>query len=141
MSPSITHWYPFPDNPVRWLPMYEMASYVLRFGLNPYERLLKSASHIGSKTILRASWTIRSLMVGIPNGRSFPFGFGMYTLKTGHGSKVLALSSSLSLSRLLSRFSLKFHIAILSIPAVSRPLLELTFLWATRNHSILQRRL
>src|SRR5438128_2340646 len=82
--------------------------------------------YMGSRIMRRASCTILSRIPGIPSGRFFPFGFGMYTLLTGCGSKVLAVSCSRSTSRLPSRFPLKILMVSLSIPAVSRPWLELT---------------
>jgi len=65
-------------------------------------------------------------MVGMPNGLVFPLAFGMYTLLTGSGSKVLAVSASLSRVMFPSTSPLKLLIVYLSIPAVSRPWLELT---------------
>ena len=46
-----------------------------RFGRNPYEHDRKSASKIGSSTILAAAWATRSRTVGIPNGRIPPSWF------------------------------------------------------------------
>ncbi len=42
-------------------------------------RASKSASNIGSITSFAAVCTTRSRILGIPNGRSLPFDFGMYT--------------------------------------------------------------
>jgi hypothetical protein len=53
-------------------------------------------------------------------------GFGMYTLRTGIGSKVVALSASLRRVRFPSGSPLKLLIVTPSIPAVSRPWLVLT---------------
>jgi hypothetical protein len=56
-----------------------------RFGRNPYEHDKKSASKIGSSTILAAAWTTLSRTVGIPNGRLPPRGFGISTRRAGAG--------------------------------------------------------
>src|ERR1035438_4173710 len=48
-----------------------------RPGRNPYEPSRKSASKIGSRINRVAICTTRSRTVGIPNGLSFPFAFGM----------------------------------------------------------------
>jgi hypothetical protein len=56
-----------------------------RFGRNPYEHDMKSASKIGSNTILAACWATRSRTVGIPNGRVPPRGFGISTRRAGAG--------------------------------------------------------
>src|SRR5712671_1105555 len=103
--------------------MYAMASYVLLVGLNRQEWTLKSASHMGSRIIRRASCTIRSNRIGIPSGLFLSlFGLGMYTLRTGHGSKVSALSVVLSSLMYPSKFPRKFDMFLPSIPAVSLPL-------------------
>ena len=64
-----------------------------------------SASKIGSTTSFSAVCTIRSLIVGIPSGRSPPPGFGIITLRTGCGLYVFACSSFLNSS---SQFSKPF---------------------------------
>ena len=46
---------------------------------------MKSASKIGSSTILAAAWATRSRTVGIPNGRVPPRGFGISTRRAGAG--------------------------------------------------------
>jgi len=56
-----------------------------RFGRNPYEHDMKSASKIGSSTIRAACWATRSRTVGIPNGRVPPCGFGISTRRAGAG--------------------------------------------------------
>ncbi|MDQ0178413.1 hypothetical protein J2S08_004318 [Bacillus chungangensis] len=43
------------------------------------------SSNFGSSTFTTACWMIRSSILGMPNGRFFPFFFGMYTLRTGDG--------------------------------------------------------
>ena len=48
------------------------ASVADRFGRNPNEHGRKSASKIGSSTILAACWATRSRTVGMPNGRLPP---------------------------------------------------------------------
>src|SRR6266849_1822869 len=62
-----------------------IASCARRFGRNPYEHGLKSASKIGSSTSFRLAWTTRSVMVGIPSLRSFPLFFGISTRRTSTG--------------------------------------------------------
>ena len=61
------------------------ASVADRLGRNPYEHDRKSASKIGSNTILAACWATRSRTVGIPNGRLRPSGLGISTRRTGAG--------------------------------------------------------
>ena len=56
-----------------------------RFGRNPNEHDKKSASKIGSSTILAAAWATLSRTVGIPNGRTPPRGFGISTRLAGAG--------------------------------------------------------
>jgi len=56
-----------------------------RFGRNPYEHGRKSASKMGSSTILAACWATRSRTVGMPSGRLLPSGFGMSTRLAGAG--------------------------------------------------------
>jgi len=47
----------------------------------------RSASKVGSSTSSAAIWTVRSVIVGIPSGRSFLlFGFGSQTRLTACGS-------------------------------------------------------
>jgi hypothetical protein len=69
--------------------------------------VLKSASHMGSRVIRRASCTTRSNRVGIPNGLFFSrLGLGMYTLCTGPGSTVHVLAACFCLTALSrARFS------------------------------------
>ena len=52
--------------------MISIACVADRFGRNPNETGKKSASKIGSSTILAACWATRSRTVGIPNGRMPP---------------------------------------------------------------------
>ena len=40
---------------------------------------------MGSSTSMAAVWTTRSVIVGMPKGRSLPFGFGIQTRLTGEG--------------------------------------------------------
>ncbi len=61
------------------------ACVVLRLGLNPYEHSRKSASKIGSSTILAAICTTRSLTVGMPSGLCLPSPLGMYSRLTAGG--------------------------------------------------------
>ena len=58
-----------------------------RPGLNPWLVGRKSASKIGSSTILAAATTTRSVTVGIPSGRHCPGrpGVGICTRRTGRG--------------------------------------------------------
>src|SRR5216683_2527628 len=64
----------------------EIASCARRFGRNPYEHGLKSASKIGSSTAFRLAWTTRSATVGIPSLRNFPVTpFGIITCRTSTG--------------------------------------------------------
>jgi len=64
-----------------------IASWVRRFGRNPYEHGKKSASKIGSSTALTAVWTTRSATVGIPSFLSFPDDpfLGIITCRTSTG--------------------------------------------------------
>src|ERR1700733_7476814 len=56
----------------------------------------RSASKIGSSTSLAAVCTTRSLIVGIPSGRSpLPPGFGIITRRTGAGRYVFLIRSFL----------------------------------------------
>ena len=80
---SISTTYRWPRPPVRRIA--SSASVALRFGRNPYEHSLKSASKIGSITSFAAACTTRSRTVGIPSGRFVPSGFGMYCRLTGRG--------------------------------------------------------
>src|SRR5262245_3918484 len=101
--------------------------------------MLKSASHIGSRIMRRACCTIRSNRVGMPSGLLFLlFGLGMYTLLTGVGSKVLALSASRRRVVYPSRSPRRFDLVIVSMPAVLLPVF-LRVLWtASRSHTSLQ---
>ena len=55
----------------------------------------KSASKMGSSTILAAVWTTRSRMVGMPSGRSPRHSaFGIITRRTGSGRYVFETNSS-----------------------------------------------
>src|SRR5450631_1710282 len=74
--------------------MSEIASCARRFGRNPYEHGLKSASKIGSSTSFRLAWTTRSARVGIPSFRSFPLLLGIRTRRTSTGRKEPDLNSS-----------------------------------------------
>ena len=57
-----------------------------------------------------------STTVGIPNGRIFPFAFGMYTLRTGCGSYFFARISSLISLPCSEKYALSIPTGILSIP-------------------------
>ena len=72
------------------------ASCARRFGRNPYEHGLKSASKIGSNTCFTAACTTRSARVGIPSLRTFPMPFGIFTRRTATGGKVRDFSPSRS---------------------------------------------
>src|SRR5215467_5966733 len=101
--------------------------------------MLKSDSHTGSRIMRRASCTIRSNRVGMPNGLFFSlFGFGMYTLRTGIGSKVLALSAIWRREIYPSKSPRKFDLVIVSTPAVLLPVFLRVLLAATRSHTALQ---
>ena len=56
-----------------------------RLGRNPNEQGRKSASKMGSRTILAACWHTLSITVGMPNGRFDPSGFGISTRRTASG--------------------------------------------------------
>ena len=60
-----------------------------RPGLNPWLVGRKSASKIGSSTILAAAITTRSVTVGIPSGRVCPGrpGLGICTRRNGRGQQ------------------------------------------------------
>ena len=78
----------------------------------------------------------------MPSGLFFSlFGFGMYTLLTGRGSKFLALSATLSSVMYPSKFPRKFDLVIPSMPAVSLPLFLRVSWAATRSQISLQSRL
>jgi len=76
----------------------------------------------------------------MPSGLFLPFALGMYTLRTGLGSKVLALSCSLSSANFLSGGSLNVVMDSWSTPAVSLPVFVLTFPHAARSHWSFQSR-
>ena len=57
-----------------------IASCARRFGRNPYEHGLKSASKMGSSTSFRLAWTTRSATVGIPSLPEFPVRFRYHHL-------------------------------------------------------------
>ena len=72
----------------------------------------------------------------MPKGLFFSLlGFGMYTLFTGSGSNVLALSNSWRLLMYPSGSPRKFDLVIPSIPAVPLPLFCRTVWAATRSHT------
>ena len=99
-----------------------IASWQHFLGLNPKEQSLKWYSEIGSIVILWISCITLSIIVGIPRGRFFPFGFGIYTRLMGLG--ILSLFTFLRrLERNLSASSLGFGVATPSTPAVCFPLL------------------
>ena len=60
---------------------------------------------------------------------------GMYTLRTGIGSKVLALSVIWRREIYPSKSPRKFDLVMLSIPAVLLPVLLRVLLAATRSHT------
>ena len=88
----------------------------------------------------RTSCTIRLAMVGMPMGLCLPFAFGMYTLRTGIGSKVLALRDAWRRVIFPSRSPRNRDIVSRSTPAVSLPWLALTCSCATRSQVSLQSR-
>ncbi len=74
-----------------------------RLGRNPNEQGRKSASTIGSMTILMACWTTRSRTAAMPKGRRLAVpGLGIHTLRTGCGRYVLARSCAASSSSICS---------------------------------------
>jgi hypothetical protein len=81
--------------------MASRAWWAERFGRNPKLTGEKSASKIGSRTILAAVMTTRSATVGMPSGRVAPglFGLGMWTRRSGRGRYVLSRSCWPSPSR------------------------------------------
>src|SRR5882724_490680 len=79
--------------------MHLIASMVRRVGRNPKEYGLKSASKMGSRTIRRASCTIRSLMEGIPRGRVLPLGVGMvsvHVVEVRNSCQVMLMSRTIT---------------------------------------------
>jgi hypothetical protein len=72
-----------------------------RFGRNPKLWGEKSASKIGSRTILAAVMTTWSATLGMPSGRVSPGlpGFGMWTRRSGWGRYVLSANRIASPSR------------------------------------------
>ena len=68
----------------------------LRSGRYAYCSGCRSTSNIGSRISTAAICTMRSRIVGMPNGRCFPSGFGIHTRRTACGRYVLFLSSSAS---------------------------------------------
>src|SRR5690554_4906803 len=64
-----------------------MAPWALRPGRYPWEQSRKSASKMGSRISLAAVCTTRSLTVGIPRGRVFPFALGISTRRMEVGMK------------------------------------------------------
>ena len=65
--------------------MTSRASVAERLGRNPKLVGRKSASKMGSRTILAAAWHTRSRTVGMPRGRIRPSGFGISTRRSGDG--------------------------------------------------------
>src|SRR2546422_2197085 len=99
-----------------------IASAQLRSFRNPYEFGSASVSAMGSRACRYKACMALSCIVGIPSGLFVSlFGLGMYILRTGHGSKVSALSVVVSSSMYPSKFPRKFDMVFPSIPAVSLP--------------------
>ena len=98
-----------------------MASWVLRFGLNPYDEGSNFASHWGSRAFFTMFWNTLSFTIGIHKGLIFPFFLGIYTLLAGLGLIYLMLYSF----RRLYSFILSLEVSMIwpSIPAVFLPLL------------------
>ena len=97
MSASSTHMRP-------WLTAWRIvpsASCAERLGRNPKLTGEKSASKIGSSTILVAAIATRSRTVGMPSGRVCPGlpGLGICTRRSGAGRYELARTSAASTSR------------------------------------------
>ena len=65
--------------------MASRASVAERLGRKPKLWGRKSASKMGSRTILAAAWHTRSRTVGMPKGRIRPSGLGISTRRTGAG--------------------------------------------------------
>src|SRR5713101_6794097 len=60
-----------------------MASAQLRSFLNPYEFGSARVSAMGSRACRYSACIALSFIVGIPSGRFFPLGFGIYTRRSG----------------------------------------------------------
>src|ERR1035437_10208271 len=92
MSASSTHSYFRGLQVKKWIS--EIASCARRFGRNPYEHGLKSASKMGSRTAFRLAWTTRSATVGTVTSYCDPFhvvcGLGLH-----FGGKLVAVGDSL----------------------------------------------
>ena len=120
------------DSEAKWW-ISEIASCARRFGRNPYEHGLKSASKIGSSTAFKLAWTTRSAMVGIPSFRNFPVSpLGIITCRTSTGANPPDFSESRIWPRNTStptRDSTRATVA-LSIPGVRAPLFV-----DTRSHA------
>src|SRR5665648_1264356 len=65
---------------------------------NPYELLSAVVSDTGSRAIRYKACMALSFMVGIPNGRSFPLLFLMFTLFKGRGWYLLFFSLALPIN-------------------------------------------
>ncbi len=109
------------------------ASCARRFGRNPYEHGLKSASKIGSSTAFRLAWTTRSTTVGIPSLRNFPdFPFGIITRRTSTGPN----SPDFSESRIWPKnASTPTQVSIMATVALSTPGVLAPAFEDTRSHA------
>src|SRR6266508_2692789 len=103
--------------------MASIASWQLRPGLNPYDRGSNRASHSGSSALRTRAWWHRSVITGIPSGRSFLVSpaFGMCTRLTARGCQQERVRCTRTAS---SARAWEVNATSPSMPAVLRPALR-----------------
>ncbi len=103
--------------------MASIASWQLRPGLNPYDRGSNRASHSGSSALRTRAWWHRSVITGIPSGRSFLVSpaFGMCTRLTARGCQQERLRCTRTAN---SARAWEVNTTSPSMPAVLRPVLR-----------------
>ena len=125
-----------PGSDAKWW-ISAIASWVRRFGRNPYEHGKKSASKIGSSTAFNAVWTTRSATVGIPNFLSFPDDplLGIITCRTSTGRKPPDFNDSRMPSR---NATTPTWASIRATVARSTPAVRAPALLDTRSHACIR---
>src|SRR5713101_7853625 len=93
-----------------------IASAQQRSFLNPYEFGSAVVSAMGSRACTYSACMALSFIVGIPKGRFFPFGFGIYTRRSGRVLYPRCRSACMAIPLL----SGSFHV-VLSTPGVCLP--------------------
>ena len=123
MSPSRIH---SGEQPFRRMLWHCITASIQRRSLRkPYERVSAVVSDTGSNAIRQSACMALSFIVGIPNGRSLPLLFLMWTLLNGFGWQPLRLSSLIACV-----FASGFSHVSMSTPGVLPPPLEVTLFTA-----------